>query len=112
MKNYTHHNYQGDSLCGLSTINLTTKQHLVSCQKCLELKPYKVVIPEKKVRQKQKNGRGSWNSGISNHPHELINAVYIYWLNNKENSSTVIAKLFDLTEVQVLEIINNKLKRK
>lgn len=54
----------------------------------------------------------SWNSGISNHSQELINAVYIYWLNNNENSSTVIGKLFDLTEVQVLEIINNKLKRK
>lgn len=69
-------------------------------------------MPVRKVRQKQKNGRGSWNSGISNHSQELINAVYIYWLNNIQNSSTVIGKLFDLTEVQVLEIINNKLKRK
>lgn len=112
MKNFTHHKHQGDALCGTSAINLTTKQHLVSCPKCLELKPYKVNMPVRKVRQKQKNGRGSWNSGISNHSQELINAVYIYWLNNIQNSSTVIGKLFDLTEVQVLEIINNKLKRK
>ena len=120
MKNFTHHKHEGDALCGTSAINLTTKQHLVSCPKCLDLKPYKVTmperkvrtIPEKKVRQKQKSGRGSWNSGISNHSQELINAVYIYWLNNNENSSTVIGKLFNLTDIQVLEIINNKLKRK
>ena len=112
MKNFTHHKHEGDALCGTSAINLTTKQHLVSCPKCLELKPYKVTMPERKVRQKQKSGRGSWNSGISNHSQELIDAVYIYWLNNNENSSTVIGKLFNLTDIQVLEIINNKLNRK
>jgi len=120
MKNFTHHKHEGDALCGTSAINLTTKQHLVSCPKCLELKPYKVTmperkvrtIPEKKVRQKQKNGRGSWNSGICFHSQELVDAVYIYWLNNTENSSTVIGKLFNLTDIQVLEIINNKLKKR
>ena len=120
MKNFTHHKHEGDALCGTSAINLTTKQHLVSCPKCLELKPYKVTmperkvrtIPEKKVRQKQKSGRGSWNSGISNHSQELINAVYIYWMNNNENSFSTIGKIFDLTEKQAEGIINNQFRNR
>jgi len=120
MKKFTHHKHEGDALCGTSAINLTTKQHLVSCPKCLELKPYKVTmperevrtIPEKKVRQKQKSGRFSYNSGVSLHSQELVSAVYKYYLHNNENSYSAIGKIFDLTEKQAEGIINNQFRKR
>jgi len=112
MKNFTHHKHEGDALCGTSAINLTTKQHLVSCPKCLELKPYKVTMPERKVRQKQKSGRFSYNSGVSLHSQELVAAVYKYYLHNNENSFSAIGKIFDLTEKQAEGIINNQFRKR
>jgi hypothetical protein len=112
MKNFTHHKHEGDALCGTSAINLTTKQHLVSCPKCLDLKPYKVTMPERKVRQKQKSGRLSYNSGVSLHSQELVSAVYKYYLQNNENSFSTIGKIFDLTEKQAEGIINNQFRNR
>ena len=91
---------------------LDNEEHLVSCPKCLELKPYKVTMPDRKVRQKQKSGRGSTNSGISQHSQELISAVYKYYLQNNENSFSTVGKIFDLTEKQAEGIINHQFRNR
>lgn len=110
MKNFTHHKHEGDSLCGTSAINLTTKQHLVNCPKCLEIKPYKVKMPEKKVIQK--NRKLSYNNGITLYTPEFVTAVWHYYLQNKENSYVTISKIFDLTPIQAEAIISNQFRRR